>query len=349
MRDEEVITEPVLCMAGKKCSPASAPLEHSTAYLKDPVALNPTIWIYCGSKKCKKKVSEAIRHLSYLDHFLVRFFMEAPHASLHAPWPAAEERQSQSLHPTAEFENMSFAIQESTSGLKTVCGARTRFTVKTSNSIVERYSTVGGLIVVENSLFAMTTAHAIVNCWLECSQSTSSEETKSTSNASSDAGSDCETSSDSGADASPDSSYSSPVRMASAKPPSTREKEVLESKEGIWTNSKLPKILAYINRGTTNGDYSFPIPAPSTSDFALMDTASFMQLSNKYRDLDHNTIETVSDHISTCDLHSGDVWIITSCSDAPVKGYMLEGAASIILRGTIMHTKKIQVALISGT
>ncbi|KAH7070517.1 hypothetical protein BKA63DRAFT_78513 [Paraphoma chrysanthemicola] len=348
MRDEEVITETVLCMAGKKCSPTSAPLDPGATCPKNPVALNPTVWIYCGSKKCKKKVLEAVRHLGYLNHFLFRFYMEAPHASLHAPWPAAEECPPQSSRLTAEFDNVSFAIQDSTSGLRTICGSRARFTIETSNGIVERYSTIGGLIVVKNSLFAMTTAHAIVNCFLERSYSISSDETESTSNASSDAASDCDRSSDSGSDESTESSHSPPPRMASEKRPSIESREYHESKDVIWTNSQLPKILAYMNRGTIDGDHSFPIPAPSTSDFALVDSGSIIHLSNEYCNPDHNTIETISDHIPTRELLSGDVWVITSCGNAPVKGFLLEGDASVILRGTIMRTKKIQVPLTSA-
>ncbi|OCK81911.1 hypothetical protein K432DRAFT_424542, partial [Lepidopterella palustris CBS 459.81] len=345
MRDEEVITELVLCMAGKKCSPTSVSLGPGETCPKDPVALNPTVWICCGSKKCKKKVLEAIRNLTYLNSFLVKFCMEAPYASLQAPWPAAEERPPQSPRLTEKFDNISFAIQDRTSGLKTICGARVRFTIETSNSIVERYSTIGGLIVVENSLFAITSAHAIVNCLLESSHSASSDETESTSNVSSDAGSDCETSSDSGSDVSADSPYSSPARITSTKRPSLEAEKVRETKEGMWTDSQLPEILAYMNRGTIKGDYIFPDPAPSSSDFALVDPRSVVQLSNEYYNPDYDTFATISDHIPTRELLSGDVWIIISCGNAPVKGYMLEGNASVILRGTVMRTKKIQVAV----
>lgn len=274
--------------------------------------------------------------------------MEAPHASLHAPWPAAEEHPLQSPRLTRNFDSVSFAIQHYTSDMKTICGARARFTIGTSNGIVERYSTIGGLVVVGNSLFAMTTAHTIVNCLLEEPHSASSSETESTSDVSSDPGSDCETSSDSGADPSIDSPSSPPARMISTVRPSIIAEKSRDTTEYIFKDSKLPKIVAYMNRCTINGDYSFPNQAPSTSDFALLDVGSIMQLSNKYCDPDRNSIWAISDHIPTCKLFGGDVWIITSCGDAPVKGYMLHGDASIILRGTVMRTKKIQVELASG-
>jgi len=349
MPDEEVITELVLCMAGKKCLPAYVTLKPGAICPKDPVALNPTVWIYCGSQKCKKRVSKAIRNLAYLTHFLDRFGMDSPHASLHAPWPAVEEQLPQSPRLTGNIDNVSFAIQDRTSSQKTICGARAKFTVETSNGIIERYSTIGGLIVVNNSLFAVTSAHAMMNCWREGHHSTSSGETESTSNVPSDAVSDCETSSDSEFDSSTDSPYSSPARMTFMKRPSLEAKWTYGAKRCTWTDSQLPKIMAYMSQGSTEGDYSFPDPAPSTSDFALVDLGSVVQLSNEYLNPDLNTVVTISDHVPTIELLSGDVWIIASCDNVPVKGYLLEADASIILRGTVMRTKKIQVAFAGGT
>lgn len=348
MQDKEVITEPILCMAGKKRIPISVPLKAGVTCPKDSVALYPTVWIHCGSKKCKKKVVEAIRPLSYLDRFIVTFDMDTPHASLYAPWPAAGDEPPQSPRLTGRFNKASFAIQDSTFDSKIICGARARLTIETSKGIVERYSTIGGLVVVGNSLFAMTTAHAIVNCWLECSYNAPSGLTGSASNKSSVTDSDWETSAESGDDVSTDSSDSPPTRMPSLNRPSMELKEVHETREGMWMDAQLPEIIAYMDQGTTNGDYSFPIRAPRTSDFALVDPGSITPLSNEYHNPEHNTIETISDHIPTSELLCGDVWIITSCGNAPLKGYMLEGDASVILRGTIMHTKKIQVAPISG-
>lgn len=56
MRDDEIIIELVLCMAGKKCSPEAVAMYGVNSCPKDPVILKPAVWIHCGSKKCKKKV-----------------------------------------------------------------------------------------------------------------------------------------------------------------------------------------------------------------------------------------------------------------------------------------------------
>jgi hypothetical protein len=346
MRDEDLITEPVLCMAGKKCSPTSVSLQSNATCPEDPILLRPTVWIHCGSKKCKKKVLDAVRQLSYLNHFLGKLDMEPPHVSLHAPWPAAEEYLPPQPLLAENVDKVSFAVQDSTSSLRTIYGARARCTFRTSQGIVERYSTIGGLIVVENSLFAITTAHTIVNCSVDSHSSISIRATGS--NPSSNTGSDSETSTDSEADASYGNLHPLPTAMTSARRSSVDLGEPHGTTEGTWKTSQLPGILAYMNRGTTNGDYSFPISAPSTSDFALVDPGSVLQLSNEYYNRDDNTIETISGHIPTSELLSGDVWIITSCGIAPRKGYLLAGDTSVILRGTIMRTKKIQVAVASG-
>jgi hypothetical protein len=68
MPDSDVMIEVVLCMTGKKCSryeiaearnaidaDDSVVVEAMSA--EDAVILKPTIWIHCGSEKCKKQVS----------------------------------------------------------------------------------------------------------------------------------------------------------------------------------------------------------------------------------------------------------------------------------------------------
>jgi hypothetical protein len=57
MTDEEVMVELVLCMAGKKCSTADVTMPEGVECPKNPVRMVPTVWIHCGSRKCKKKVS----------------------------------------------------------------------------------------------------------------------------------------------------------------------------------------------------------------------------------------------------------------------------------------------------
>ena len=348
MRDEAIITEPVLCMAGKKCSPASVVMAPGATCPKDPIALKPTVWIHCGSKKCKRKVLGAIRNLAYLNHFLDRFCMEPPYASLHAPWPAAGERSLDAPRLEEKAHKLSFAVQCPASGWTTICGAKARFTIETPDGVIERYSTIGGLVVVENSRFGLTSAHAIMNNFLDRSYNASTEEIESTDDFSSDSGSDSETGLDSGSETSSRSPCSFQARPTSTRSPSTEAHRVHGMAEGVWWELQLPKVLAYIGRGTTSGDYSFPDPAPNTSDFALIDVGSLQTLPNRFHDLDHEIVPDISEYIPTCELVKGEVWIIATCGDKPLKGYLLEGDASVVLRGTVMRTKKIQVAFAGG-
>ncbi|KAH7360029.1 hypothetical protein BKA66DRAFT_218572 [Pyrenochaeta sp. MPI-SDFR-AT-0127] len=322
MPDEEVITEPVLCMAGKKCSPMSVPLKSGATCPKDPVALNPTIWIYCGGRKCKKQVSKSIRNLTYLHHFLNRFGMGAPHISLYAPWPAVREHSPGSPHHSHlnPASNVSFAIQQLLPGQETICGAKARFTIETSGENVECNSTIGGLVVVDDSIFAITSAHAIVNRLLENSHSVSSDETESLGNVSTDEDSEHEMSSSSDSSASGNNLCSHTTRTAFIESPPSGSTGLGSVEEGMWINTDLPSKLAYMTHGTINGDYSFPDQAPSASDFALVDVGPARLLLNGYYDPDRDTLATISDHIPVRELSQGDVWILTNCDAHGMSG-----------------------------
>jgi hypothetical protein len=344
LRDEEVITEIVFCMAGRKYLPASVPLEPNATCLEDPVALNPTVWVFCGSKKCRKQVSAALNNLDYLDHFLREFSLEAPYISLHAPWPAAEQYQPQSQHIMGEF-TMSLSIQSRDPSQKSICGAGARFVIGTSDRTFERYSTIGGFLSIDGCLFAMTSAHAMTNGFWENGHSESGHDTESPNDLLSDTNSSCEASSDEGSEVSDDSLHSARAPATFIQTSSPEAKRIVDTEGETWSAVPLPRILAYMNHGTTNGDYSLPDPAPQTSDFALVDTEFVTPRTNEYFDIDRNTSVTISDHIPTHELSSGVIWI---CGNVPIRGYVLEGDASVILRGTIMRTKKIQVALAAG-
>ena len=345
LRDEDLITEVTFCMAGRRYRP-----KDTVSVPRDPVALDPTVWIFCGSKKCKTKVSEALQDLGYLNHFLQMYSLEAPYVSLHAPWPAAEEHQPQPQDLTG-MDRMSMAIQSRDPDKKYICGIGARFGVETSDRTFERYSTIGGFLFIDGSVYGITSAHGMMSGLGESGHSASEHNTESTSNLSSDTESSCGASSDEGSEVSDDSSCSARAPQTIAQTASAVEKRTLDIPKGPWSNLPLPQILAYLSRGTTKGDYSFPDLAPPMSDFALVDTDSVAWRANEYLDINRDTLVTISDHILTRNLSSGDVWICGNTPTnhgVPIGGYLLEGDASIILRGTIMRTRKIQVALHAG-
>ncbi|KAF2736403.1 hypothetical protein EJ04DRAFT_551299 [Polyplosphaeria fusca] len=319
LRDEDVIIEPVLCMAGKRCSPSSLSSGLAAQPPKDPVALDPMIWIYCGSKKCRKKVTEVTPSLAYVKHFERVNSMKPLHASLHAPWPAAGESTSHSTNQSSSVSlhtKVSCDIWFPVSEKLEVSGATARFTIRDDSTVTEHISTIGGLIKVDDKLYALTTAHPILNGIQELAASDSDSEQDTSTD-------DEETSSGSGSD------YSGQHHTLGSCEPKVRL-------DGEWTGLPPPSILAYLGKATTDGNYGLPRPTLTTSDFALLDIENICP---------ETAIDTkvVSDSIGNDDLFSGDVVVIASNTFAPIKGYLLKDNASIILRGEIVRTRKIQI------
>ncbi|KAF2681468.1 hypothetical protein K458DRAFT_457051 [Lentithecium fluviatile CBS 122367] len=315
LRDDQVTIECVLCMAGTKSSSKLVPVNSVARNLKDYIAIKPTVWIYCGGRRCRNRVLDTLPRvkLELLDRFLDKFSMDQPYVSLYAPWPAGEERLSQKPQLVEESNGVSFAILECTSGLETTCGTRARFTVQTPDTAYECFSTIGGLVTVDLP-------------------SGMPSEVESAS----------ETSSESDDSASTRTTSFPPERIPSAGRP-TKKVTGDGKPKGKWKNSQRPSIVAYMGRGTRDGNYSLPLSVPDTSDFALIDPRSIMQLSNKYQIPGERIPKAVSDFVRTKHLTKGKVWIIASSSEAPLEGHMLAGDASIIVRGTVMRTKKIQM------
>ncbi|RYO61377.1 hypothetical protein AA0116_g5244 [Alternaria tenuissima] len=137
------LTAIVLCMAGKLDGVE--------------VMLTPTIWISGGDKKSKSSIKSSISNLSYLNRFLARFQMREPHVTVSGPEILSGVRISSGagVH--------TFEIRAADESLDSVCGTSARFTMEAASdgSTFKSYTTIGGLIVVDGDLFAITTAHAI--------------------------------------------------------------------------------------------------------------------------------------------------------------------------------------------
>ncbi|CAI9630833.1 unnamed protein product [Alternaria burnsii] len=137
------LTAIVLCMAGKLDGVE--------------VMLTPTIWISGGDKKSKSSIKSSISNLSYLNRFLARFQMREPHVTVSGPEILSGVRISSGagIH--------TFEIRAAYESLDSVCGTSARFTMEVASdgSTFKSYTTIGGLILVDDNLFAITTAHAI--------------------------------------------------------------------------------------------------------------------------------------------------------------------------------------------
>lgn len=221
---------------------------------------------------------------------------------------------------------LSFAVQRRYD-IPSACGIRTRFSVHDSGSSL---STIGGLIVVDNSVFGLTTAHGIIGC-LAASKTPSRSDTDEDT---SDSSSDSEISM---------SVESSGRRIRRRGYRRGGRRPTQSSAQDEWSSLLVPNIVSYKGRGTLTGDYSLPTQSPPMSDFALidLDTKLLGTLKNSYHVPSTSSIQDISGSLRNNQLSAGEVLIITSSNAIP--GYLLEGTASIILRGTAMRTKKIQI------
>jgi hypothetical protein len=164
----ETMIEPELCMSGENL------LGHSI------VTLTPTIWIRCGSIQCRKTVQRVVADLSHIQRFPV-------HVTLHAPRPASAGQASCSISrdtdpsvvdglssvnpsgpaPVAGMLNcisqinhssLAVRVQSPTDNQHSACGLRVRFS--SPNGTIHT-STLGGLVLLDDVVLGLTTAHAI--------------------------------------------------------------------------------------------------------------------------------------------------------------------------------------------
>ncbi|KAK2867976.1 hypothetical protein FQN49_003281 [Arthroderma sp. PD_2] len=410
--DAEVITEPALYMSGKKCPPSSVPYLPGETRLTDPVALVPTIWILCGSKRCQKRVKKYMDRATFLDNFRKKFGIGDPYITLGAPWPAAK---TDSLHPhiISEDDKISFAVQHPLDN-KSACGLKAKFTIQDID-MTEWTSTIGGIILVDNSIFGLTTAHGVINKlimlngqsaspWAPTNHPTDMEEYPSDSESESDSDSSSTISENPlgsqhvtgpvhtqgggsfsndgslpegdedddeawrnewhGSDLSRDTANSKrPLgRSRTARPahpqqssgppnyisPSNNDEDD-EQHRHEWLRLDLPQVIAYQGRGISSGSYSTPTSAPATSDFCLVDANQLGKLWNSFSDSVNLTTFFIDSFLETSKLNPGEVYIVTSTSGYPLKGYLLDGTSSIVLGGGTMKTRKIEVSLDQAT
>ncbi|CAN9263074.1 hypothetical protein AA0118_g12339 [Alternaria tenuissima] len=121
------------------------------------VRLTPTIWISTGDTRSKSSIKNSISNATYLNKFLAKFRMREPHITVSGPEILSGVRISSGVGVHT------FAIRGADNSLDSVCGTSARFTMQAASdgSTFQCYSTIGGLIFVDDDLFAITTAHAI--------------------------------------------------------------------------------------------------------------------------------------------------------------------------------------------
>ncbi|KAL4931093.1 uncharacterized protein BDV17DRAFT_289089 [Aspergillus undulatus] len=139
LRDEETFTEPVLCMAGKECKPQymnpGGMVGNSTEQI---TVLQPTVWIFCGSRKCRRKVKGSLPRAIFLHNFLRNFDMEEALVTLEAPRPAADCQVTYNL---PGVDDILFHL-ERIGHYGYYSGLKARYTVRTEKESKEYISTI---------------------------------------------------------------------------------------------------------------------------------------------------------------------------------------------------------------
>jgi hypothetical protein len=264
------------------------------------VRLTPTIWISTGDTRSKSSIKNSISNATYLNKFLAKFRMREPHITVSGPEILSGVRISSGVGVHT------FAIRGADNSLDSVCGTSARFTMQAASdgSTFQCYSTIGGLILVDDDLFAITTAHAITKHGIPDPRHVVMDETDD-----------------------------SLILRGS----NLRE----------WVPSPFPNTFAYLGDAYVRGT-KVDKPVVDAADFALVEPQSFPKLGNRYQVEGWSDFETVSGHTPTAELSSGDVTICTNDYRVPMKGYMVEGDAPIIVGGVMMLTRMIEVTMPAG-
>ncbi|KAF2728232.1 hypothetical protein EJ04DRAFT_569684 [Polyplosphaeria fusca] len=290
------IIEPDFCMTGTSG-------EHS-----DSVKLRPTVWIRCGSKRCKKVVKAAIEDMDYLHRFgSVQVHLRAPilasktgHKHLIPMDLTVTRGQVQVLMPDV-FSTHGFSA----------CGLKIRVQDH-HDSKVEHQWVVGGIIRVAGVIYGLTTAHSLVENPRDGDIST--------------------------VDDTDDSETESDKNLPISGPPLEPRSQSRSSAE--WTTVTID-VMNYAGHSNAESDSGIA----GCSDYALIGMGPGKEtLYNFYEKADSPEERTTN----TCTIdawcpapHGGDVDIICAPNDVR-PGWLLKGSSMIITRNGIFTTRKIQ-------
>ena len=353
LSDAQTRCEPELCMAGDASDKSGT------------VQLKPTVWIRCGSPKCKKAVRQAVKDLSY-----IHVFSSGPvRVHLNAPWPAAittcngfdevfssaikepvsetqaseSQRHSFNRIPPSFEGRASLRIRIMLPENSSACGMRARITSIQNSRLQQHNCVIGGLIRVDGIVYGLTTGHSIFDSLLP----NSSEDTSDLS----DDGDD----SDSGSLSLQDNAQRTP----SIQPPlpSAAEDRLISSTyqaEASWSNrwseGKLGPV-SYAGLFGADRYMDHVYHTPLSSDFALIEMSlTDPSLSNTYESADIFTAGTSEEPTRTIKWNvdnvaevpqSGEVKILSGTKGVQT-AFVLTGDAAFMQRGAVFWTKKLQ-------
>jgi hypothetical protein len=143
LSQKQCIFEPELCMVGEADTQSQN------------IIMKPTVWIRCGSKKCKKAIQEAVSDLEYIQ----TFSRGRVRVNLRAPLPAGDSEKL-AIHNVLDNQDLILQLQCNGSMLNS-CGKKLRIMNPADATGIAWTSTIGGLIRVDRCVYALTTAHSI--------------------------------------------------------------------------------------------------------------------------------------------------------------------------------------------
>lgn len=331
--------EVMLCMACETSQTQA--LLQVEARLRKPserhVILRPTVLILCSSRRTRSAIKDRLRSkadgLARFNRFLEANGMKPPVVSRPAPRPAVNTSEFLPRDPRLDSGKISFALSDKAS----LCGIPARSSSRTTD-YTEAIFTIGGAIRLGDSLYGLTTGHSFVNNESKNSESDESDE-------SSDSDDEMPFHSGEGLQSNSDEGQNT---NANANNANGVNEEFLERLNCMheWKQTSFPRVLAYKGRGTKNGDFSLPEPAPDGSDFALvtMPILDFGRRTLGY----HGAKRSVTGVAPSHELQEGSVEILYDMRrppghSEPLEAHPPKAKSSIILGSSIMSTRKIQM------
>jgi hypothetical protein len=287
LTDDEVRAEPILCMLGSEYRPDCGLLFSGKPWPKKTVTLYPAVCMICSSEKWRKDVKNLCSLMDFLNRFLVKFGMTQPYVivgDLARPAAASSSYLDNGHHS----QDISFSHQTFTA----------RYTIHADD-------TIGGMSMVDEQLYGLTTAHGIVDVLVD---------------------------------------MEAKLRSGTPLASTSRRKKIAQHDAVTsepWQSHELPDILAFASRGTRTGDYSLPDHAGDSADFALVPADESKYYWNVCDNPRTGHFSILTNVVHEDDLNDGEVWICHDSLRTPLGSTLLRGKGSVITMRHFMSTRKL--------
>lgn len=295
------IIEPILCMTGEE-DPGSA-----------NVQLRPTIWIKCGSRRCKNAIRQEVQHLAYLQAFSkgrVQVHLGAP---IYASYSHAGSGSGNPFMQLPEGFGRLVMLFPDRSSHSSACGIQLKH-ISDLPGNVETTRVIGGAISVDNMVYGLTTAHFFFAT--HCQDFSESESVITDED--------------------------SELDMTANPAPTPASRTAAPATQGRWRTAVLSNF-SYAGKTLPNVPEGFPRPSTG-SDFALIRLdMSTHALPNLYRTLSSDSSNSLRHQLDgySFDLTPGDVLVVCSPDDVR-PGHLLKGPAMFVDGTTCFRTRKIE-------